>query len=131
MRLITGGDDVLDEQQPTFWPHRPAAVAQDCCGLAVVPGMDDGGEQVGISARGHRVKATAADPLTPVLNPGRTQDLVRTSDHLRSVEQDALHLWIDGQYGGEQAPMAAAYIDERPDAGEVEGGQEPGVALQI
>jgi hypothetical protein len=100
----------LDDQQSRAGTHGGSAAAQDRERGLVGPVVQDLLEHVGVGAAGHRGEEVAGLHAQPA---------GRLAERLGHVEGHALELGLGVQDRGEQRAVAAADVDDRPEAGEI------------
>jgi hypothetical protein len=86
-------------------------------------------QNVGVPARGDRHEEVPRDRLAAPSKPGRLQPVPRLDDGLRPVEKDPAQRGVRAQDGRQERAVAAAHVDDRPEAGEVAGGGDRVVLL--
>jgi hypothetical protein len=86
--------------------------------------VDDLRQDVGIPARGDRNEEVPTDDSAAVGHPRRLQHLVRASDDLRAVEEDAAQAGDGRQEPRQEPALPATNVDDRPDVRQVASGEE-------
>jgi hypothetical protein len=88
------------------------------------PVVDDLRQDVDVPARGDRNEEVPTDDSAAVGHPLRPQHLVRASDDLRAVEEDAAQAGDGRQEPRQEPALPATNVAARPDARQVASGEE-------
>src|SRR5262245_14176792 len=100
-RLITWRNYAFNDKQLFPRSHCSVTVLKNGHALFFVPIMDDVPHQIGVRPGRHRFKKVAADKLTAVNHALTSQSLPGSLDYMRQIEEDAPHILVLLENGGQ------------------------------
>ena len=105
------------------------AVPQDLQHVCVIPVMEHGLEQVGVTARRHSGEEISSHRVTPVGDACRHQMIRAASSDLRKIKEQSVQDGVGLEDRAQDGAVPAPDIDDEVHAGEVIGGRECGVPV--